>query len=284
MKKVIFCGLMTLLLYGCVSLVENTGRALDGSASAEKKIAVYRTAKKDKTMSGMEIWETKNKAGDRACAVMFDKFPAMKIHGTAPDESGLFNLVSLDYLGGNAHGWNEYRLDLFGEGTLKLGEKQAELSIPGGIETVQISWGRIRRYDTRITGNDALTNLRNRYERIQALTEWMNSREDSPAGLNPDDFEKYWKPILFPEMLKKKKQPEGWRMENDQFVKAEDIQWNTGYTERVFPELLRDIRNSGTLLRDWEEAIDWIYIDYEWDRIRETLAKETAFTLSKRKK
>jgi hypothetical protein len=91
-------------------------------------------------------------------------------------------------------------------------------------------------------------------------------------------FEQFWKPILFPELISRKKQPVGWQREGDQWKKAEDIRWNISYTERTFPELLRNIRNSGTMLRDWEEALDWIYLEYEWENIMELLSKEIVFT------
>ena len=260
---------------GCVSLVDITGRALDGSVSAEKKVAVYRT-------EGMVVREVRNKAGEHSVVIALSQFPAMKIRGKAPDDQGELYLISLDYLGGNTYGWNEYRLDLSGSGSLLLSDTAATLSIPDEIEAIQISAGRIKRYDTRITGNDALISLRNRRERVLALVEWMREREDVPIAPERKDFEKYWKPILFPEITAKKKRPQNWRQENDRRVRAEDIRWNTGYTERIFPELLRDVRNSGTLLRDWEEALDWIYIEYNWERITQTLAKENILVRAKR--
>jgi hypothetical protein len=225
----------------------------------------------------MELWEMRNKAGEHSVLITLRKFPTMKIRGSAPDERGEFTVTSLDYLGGGPHGWNEYRLDLSGTGNLVLGETTAALSIPDAIETVGISSGRIRRYDTRITGTEALTSLRNRHERIIAIAEWLNSPENPSAKAidNQKEFEQYWKPILFPEITAKKKRPELWLQEGDRQVMAEDIRWNTSYTERVFPEVLRGVRDSGTMLRDWEEALDWLYIEYEWSRITESLSTET---------
>jgi hypothetical protein len=49
----------------------------------------------------------------------------------------------------------------------------------------------------------------------------------------------------------------------------------------LFPEELREVRNSATMLRDWEEALDWIYNEYELDRIQETLAMETVLQKKK---
>jgi len=272
----LFILLTALCFSACTTLVEKAGTALDGSAFAEKKVAAYQSPM-------LAIQQMQNKAGEHSLLITMGKFPAMKIRGTAPNAQGEFTITSLDYLGGSPHGWNEYRLDLSGMGNLVLGETTATLSIPDEIETVEISSGRIRRYDTRITGTEALTSLRNRRERIAAIAEWMNS-PDNPAAkacINQKQFEQYWKPILFPEMIAKKKRPTGWQKEGDRWVRAEDIRWNTSYTERVFPELLRPIRDSGTMLRDWEEAVDWLFIECEWPRITEALSGET--TLHKRK-
>jgi len=270
----ILSGIMLYLCAGCVSLVEITGRALDGSAFAEKKTAVYRAP-------GMELWKMRNKAGENSLVIMLSKYPTMKLRASAVNELGEFNMVSLDYLGGSAQGWNEFRLDLAGEGKLILGEKTATISVNPEIEPIQISFARIRRYDTRFSGNEALTGLRNRHERIKAITEWMNSRENAPKDMKVKNFEKYWKPILFPEIVLVNKRPADWQQENDQWNRAESINWNKGYTERLFPEELREIRNSGTMLRDWEEAIDWIYNEYEWSRIKEILGQETVLTKKK---
>jgi hypothetical protein len=262
------------LCAGCVSLVEMAGRALDGSAFAEKKTAVYRAP-------GMELLEMQNKAGERSFIIKLNKFPTIKLLCSFPNEQGEFNLVSLDYLGGSAQGWNEFRLDISGEGRLVLDETTAVISVPHEIEAIQISFARIKRYDTRLSGTEALTGLRNRHERIKAIAEWMNNQGSAPKGADVKKFEKYWKPILFPETVSKKKRPADWQQENDQWNRAESIRWNTGYTERLFPQELREIRNSGTMLRDWEEAIDWLYNEYEWGRIQEILAPETVLTKKK---
>ena len=265
-----FMALASLLCTGCVSLMEKAGKALDGSGGAEKKAAEYRSP-------ALTVQQMRSKAGEDSLLITVSKFPAMKIRGSFPDEQGEFTITSLDYLGGSPHGWNEYRLDLSGTGNLVLGETAATLSIVEEIETVGISSGRIRRYDTRITGTEALTSLRNRRERLLTLAEWMNDGENPAAAVcaSQESFEKYWKPILFPEITAKKKRPEGWQREGDRWARAEDIRWNLDYTERVFPEVLRPIRNSGTMLRDWEEALAWIYIECEWPRITEALLGET---------
>jgi hypothetical protein len=278
--KLSFFGLLGVFLplwwVSCGTLVEKTGRFLDGSFRDEKKITVYRTAQKDG--ADMGVMEIRNKTGIHSVLITLEQFPAIKIHGSMPDENGAFHLTSLEYLGGSPHGWNEYRIDLAATGNLVLGETTAALSIPDEIISVEISAGRIRRFDTRITGTEALASLGNRRERILALTEWMSA----PHDLDRDDFEKYWKSVLFPELVSKRKRPKDWRQEGDTWARAEDIRWNTSYTERVFPEELWSIRNSGTMLRDWEEAFEWIYVEYSWNRITELLSQETVLNRTKK--
>jgi len=288
-KKIIYSIALPplLLVFGCLSVMEKTGQFLDGSLLAEKQTALYRAAGKDGAVADMEIAvvekkgtvpvtetdEGKSSSSAQSVIITINKYPMIKFRGSFPDEENGFFLTTLDYLAGSTHGWNEYSLDLLGSGSLVLGDT-AVFQITEEIEPIQISTGRIHRYDTRITGIEALTGLRNRRERVIALVEWMRSLDDAPKGQSISNFEVYWKPILFPEMVKKKKRPADWQQEGDVFIRAEDIRWNTGYTQRVFSEELFPVRNSGTLLRDWEEALSWIYYEYEWENITELLSQQ----------
>jgi len=249
--------------------MEKAGRAIDGSASSEKKVSVYRAGKE------ITVTVIKNKTSRQSVLITLDKYPMMRLRGSMPDEDGAFTLNSLEYLSGSVHGWNEYSMEILGAGSLSFGDESV-LEISGDIEQIRISSGRIQRYDTRITGTEALTSLRNRNERIAAAASWM-AAFDAPGkrAINDiEDFEIFWKPILFPELVPKKKRPDGWLMEGDVFVKAEDIRWNAGYTERAFLEDLHPVRNSGTMLRDWEETLSWLYLAYEWENIKEILSNK----------
>jgi hypothetical protein len=262
------------LLFSCISIMEKAGQTLDGSAFKEKIVAVYQTAGNMDSQSDMKISVVENKRKEKSIIITIKNFPMIKLLGSFPDEDGVFFVTTMEFLAGSTHGWNEYSLELAGTGIFKL-EDTFVLNIEE-LEPVQIVKGRIQRYDTRITGNEALPALRNRRERILALTEWMESFNPE-KGRSFKDFEKYWQPILFPEMVSKKKKPDGWIQDGDKFQRAESIRWNTGYTERVFSEELWPIRNSGTLLRDWEEALSWIYLEHEWKNIVELLYKEIIF-------
>jgi hypothetical protein len=270
----VIAGILVLFFAGCFSVADGAGRVLDGSAFEEKKIAFYRSSIKDGDRVDMEVVEVQNKAGERSVLLSLGDFPMMKLRGTMPNENGEFFLLSLEFLGGSVQGWNEYTMDLLGEGSLVLGDNSV-LELNEEIEKVEISYARIQRHDTRIIGNEALTGLRNRRERVSAVVQWMRSLDASENGQSIENFEMYWKPVLFPEVVSKKYSPLDWTREGDIFIKSEDINWNTSYTKRVFPEELHQVRNSGTLLRDWEEALSWLYMEYQWDSIVQCFSQET---------
>jgi hypothetical protein len=262
---IIFCG--GLIWGGCTGLisrgVEQAGRVLDGSAFAEKTLSRYQGWTFD--TGTVEVREVADKQG-ASLVILLEDFPAIRFRGSGPAENGDFYLTRLDYLGGNVSGWNEFTLELSGAGTFVASEGAAVLAFAAPPEPVQISSGKIRRNETRITGNEALTSLRNRYERILALTEWMRSRE-GPVMAGHSSFQDYWQPVLLPETVSPGKRPPAWTRDAAQWVWAEDRRWNAAYTKNLFPEELRILRDSGALLRDWEEASEWIYFEYSWEKI-----------------
>jgi len=273
--KYLILIIMTFLLFTCVSIVEKTGQVLDGSAFKLKTVSVYKTTGKEENQQEIKISVVENKSKEKLIIITLANFPMIKLLGTFPNEEGVFTLTTLEFLAGSANGWNEYTMELMGTGNLKF--KDTVILKIEEIEPIQITKGRVQRYDTRLTGNEALSALRNRHERLLSLTDWMLSL-NLEKGKKIDDFERFWQPILLPEMVLKKKRPNDWVQKADQFQKTDDIRWNTSYTERTFPEELWPIRNSGTLLRDWEEAVSWIHLEYEWKNIVELLSKETIFT------
>jgi hypothetical protein len=272
--KYLIVFIFIFFLFSCISIVEKAGQVIDGSAFKEKTAAVYKAALNNNLQSDIKMSVVKNNANEKSIIITIEKFPMMKILGSYPNGDGVFFITSLEYLAGSTHGWNEYTLELAGTGTLKF-EDTVIFSIEE-IEPVQIVKGAIHRYDTRITGSEALPSLRNRRERILSLTEWMESY-NTEKERTIKEFEDYWKPVLFPEMVSKKKRNDIWIQDGDKFQKIDSINWNTGFSERILPEELWQVRNSGTLLRDWEEALPWIYLEYKWENIVESLYGEINF-------
>jgi hypothetical protein len=262
------------------------GRALDGSAFAEEELARYRLAwapgytgagdeEPDREESGsLEVRRLRGKNGVESLAIFPGTLPGVRINTTRPDAEGGFYFVSLDFFCSSLMGWNEFTLELSGGGTFREKDGGACLQVRVPVEMAGIGKGAIRRQETRLDRDEALTALRNRQERITALCAWMRGRGEAPPLRNVEEFEAWWKPILLPEMVSSSQRPGLWTEENAEWSRAEDIDWNTAYTRAVFSEDLWKIRDSGTLLRDWEETIDWIYIIYEWDDLCEFLSRE----------
>ena len=273
-EKIAAIVFLLMMLSGCVSIMEKTGQVLDGSAFAEKKIARYRIREKDGAQFDMELRHVQNKAGQRHLLVTQNKFPAILLRAAEPDAQENFYVSSVEYISGNNAGWNQYSLEISGSGSCVLGESGAVFSLNDDIEKVQISQGKIRLFDTTVTGTDAVNNLRNREDRIEVLAAWMKEQKNTGNDLKRREFQKYWKPLLFPEISPRAKRPVGWQLEGDQYKRSEDIKWNTSYSERAFPEILRPVRNSGTLLRDWEEAFEWIYLQYNWETFTAMFSNE----------
>ncbi|ULQ58865.1 hypothetical protein K7I13_10025 [Brucepastera parasyntrophica] len=256
---------------GCSTLVEKSGEVLDGSAFDEKTTAIYRSGEKG-SRSDMRI--IREKETDRELLVMTSEaFPGLELYSTVPVPGYSLDAAEIEFirariLSSHVYGWNEFSLDLFGTAHCILRGYYASLEIDAPPERIQVSEGMIRLKSRRLTGGEALTSLRNRRERILALAEWMEDSEWGGSTFSSQkEFENYWKPILFPELVKKKERPQVYSTENAQWIRTDSIRWNKTYTEFLFPEELWELRNSGALLRDWEEAVTWIFYECHWDSI-----------------
>jgi hypothetical protein len=260
------------LCSGCSSLVNLGGRALDGSAFQERTLARYRGPAVE-GLGVVEVREIRQKTGDTVITISPRVMPSLVLAGS-PSGAGEFRLNSLRFLASSVTGWNEFTREISGSGVLRVEGSRAVLRLHGPVDPLDIRGGKIRQKDTRLLGEQALQALRNREERIAALVRWMRSREQVPVFDSQRSFERYWKPILLPELVSGKKRPQAWSETGAVWVRAEDIWWNRSYTEILFPGELREVRDSGTLLRDWEEAAAWIYLEYGWERITALLGEE----------
>ncbi|MDR2095497.1 MAG: hypothetical protein LBP76_08260 [Treponema sp.] len=265
------------LLASCAGLVEKTGRLLDGSAFAEKTLSVYRSLPSVQGGSpsrGIELRRVRSRTQEEFLIIKPEAFPTIRLRCSAPAPDGGFSFLACEYLEASSAGWNEFSLELAGPGG-KLWEQGNVVFIrlgEGAFEPVQITAGKIRYGSRRQSGNEALTSLRNRYERIAALTKWMHAYPDAPAFSGRKDFKAFWEPLLLPELSRAGRKNS--LRNGTEWVRSEGIKWNARYTEALFPEELRTLRDSGALLRDWEETPFWIYFIYSWDDLERILSSE----------
>jgi hypothetical protein len=257
-----------LLLPGCSTLMNKAGRVLDGSAGREKTTGLYRSGGEKgrrvvlKTLRGRD--------GKESAALSLESLPGLELRLNWPPENGRAELRSLYFLSSGAAGWNEFSLELLGDFSIGGAGGVLDLTLSGAPGAVQIFEGKIRHRNAKISGPEALRALRNRRERILALTGWMREFQ-APRQWDLAGFERYWKPRLFPERVLPWRRPaeweKAWGRRQGRWQREGDLRWNLDYSDRYFPEELRPIRNAGALLRDWEEASGWIYMEYRWEEI-----------------
>jgi hypothetical protein len=246
-----------------VSVVEKAGMALDGSLFTEKTIAQYEGL----INRSVTVRETRAKDGATYFLISLDVYPFVTLRTTTPDERGAVKPVAFQFLAGSYDGWNEFTLDLTGHGAYE----QSVLSIRE-LMPVAISAGKLLHNGRRLSGEDALSSLRNREARIEAIVEWMRGITAPKRFASLEAFEAYWKPLLVPEVVGAKERPVIWER-GAETKRGEGVEWNSKYTASMFPQDLWELRDSGALLRDWEEASAWIYFVYDQEYIIEQFSK-----------
>jgi hypothetical protein len=247
--------------------VETAGHILEGTAFNEKTVKVYKTADKN-----LDFRVISMKDGERRAVFTLNSIPYLRFYCSEPDATGHFSVTRLNFLFSNPDGWMEGAMAVSGMGVLS---SDGNFSIDGDINLEEITGGAIRRRDRHISGERAVTELRNRSERIASVITWMKERPSPWGGAEVSlaGFESYWRPILLPEIAPTKQRPIRFNelKKDGEYSYGENVRWNTAYTRELFPEHLRRLRDSGSLLRDWEEAAAWFYIYYNWYTIVKTL-------------
>ncbi|MDR1059014.1 MAG: hypothetical protein LBL43_05650 [Treponema sp.] len=243
--------------------MNRAGRALDGSAFREKTTGLYRSGGEKGRRVLLKI--LRNRDGEESAALSPESLPGLELRLDWPPLDGRAELRSLTFLCSGAAGWNEFSMELPGTLSLDGAGDVLTLTFYEVPEGALISGGKIRHKNMKISGPEALGALRNRRERILALTGWMKEFPNPPAFGDAADFERYWKPRLFPERVPRWRRPAEWKGVQGRWQREGDLRWNLDYSDRYFPEELRPLRNAGALLRDWEEASGWIYLEYQWE-------------------
>jgi len=263
--------IITAFLAGCAGIMQKGGELIEGSLFDKMQLALYRSSGKGRSAK-VEIRESRLDDGKWITEVNSSRWPGFTILGGMPAGNGSFELYEVRILSSHLNGWNDFSLDVLGMAFFENPKKSGGIfRMAGDVERVQISSGSIRLKSSRLTGNTALTALRNRRERILALTEWMAEKTEdgvvSAVFRSQKEFDRYWKGRLFPELVSKSRRPGEYTAKNAEWRRADSVKWNMTYTENLFPENLWEYRNSGAMLRDWEEALPWIFMEYSWDYI-----------------
>lgn len=220
--------------------------------------------------------------------------PGMTINGQVSREEGqfIYYVTDVRLFSNWNNGWTEGFYEASGKYLIKkeaLGYKFVELD---SFELWDIIRGEIRYHDTYYRKDDGMWKVKNRVDRLKEVSRVLHKdfnlepiygsidRENSLGG----KFSEAVYPILFPELNKfealerENKLPKEYYLYNSEttFIQGSGINWRDDYTKSVFPEQLWELRNTGTMFRDVQEAPNIFFSLYNLEGfIEEILLKET---------
>lgn len=156
----------------------------------------------------------------------------------------------------------------------------------------------IRYRDAVLDQQSAIKHFCNRWDRIRATASFLKGRETvavtgqnavyPPFRLKKDksgiSFFARNSKLLFPEIYGYKTVEEMERYRDSKKAVAEDIKWNLAYTEDTFPENLREIRDTGTMFRDWEESAELFYLATWHAEMLESAARNSIISVTEETK
>ena len=187
-------------------------------------------------------------------------------------------------------GWTE--IEYMAQGTVywTVDASSVTARIEQPVELIGVEQAAIRRRDTRLRGDYAWQEARRRSERIREIAVlwrdfapprlFQQARPNYPLHIlfRRDNFLQYWGSTFFPEVY-------GWgdywdgreEKQDSMTVRGEDIAWNVSVSEHLLPPEYTDLRNSGTLFRDFEEGLEWVYLVWVWEEFFTGIVPELRF-------
>ncbi len=154
----------------------------------------------------------------------------------------------------------------------------------GEIKTAQTRYA-----DLYYKGDRANELLRNRIARIKSVNEYLVEYgmpmffssaiyppvfSTSKSDKKQKTFFEATRSLLFPEMYPFGAVKVDYQAKST-YELADSILWNRQYSEKMFPEHLRDVRNGGSLYKDYEESIELFYVFYNLDYFLRMLVLNT---------
>lgn len=169
-------------------------------------------------------------------------------------------------------GWTE--ADISTTGKLAASEREGgwKVSTVEPFAAEYAERAQVRYQDNRVTGDECVALFDRRINRIRAAAYFLNEKFDGKSfpefgrGGAGSAFAVAAGQTLFPEIYG---YPEGTAESQESAEtrkKGEGIVWDAGYSASGIPENLREVRDTGTLYRDWEETSLLFYYIYELER------------------
>ena len=261
----------TLAVFIALAAAVLAAPVLASCASAPEAAVGWRGAES----TGGGTWELAVSETD-AAVFATDRVEQAVVFGEAfpeADGSWVFHIDGVRWFESRINGWTEASFAAYGSLRLiPVGRSwKAEIverPVIDGVAEAEILYRRKGHY-----GDRAVDIVRRRWLRSLSVADHLRSLPDADGGTfgepgrsrrssASETFAENVGPRLFPEIYGP---PKGRRKADaGQGSWAEGVRWDTSYTEAAFPPELHEVRNSGTLLRDFEESPGLIYLAYLW--------------------
>lgn len=199
-----------------------------------------------------------------------DLIPGITLYGNA--NGGFLYITKVRYFSNWAEGWTEGFYEASGKYKINKAQDGFYLTQEDKLEIWDITSGEIRHKNKYYRDDNGLQKVRNRINRINEYISVIKN-----AGFGHIDFiggikketkissftlKKDFYPVLFPEVMgfekleKANELPKCYYSANyEEFkVEGDNINWRQDYTKAVYPEHLWELRDTGTIYRDLEEA------------------------------
>lgn len=198
----------------------------------------------------------RNKEGEVYGEYRNPLIPAAVISGDIEDtrEGGLrFYVTEVRFFTNWPNGWTEGVYEASGTYLLHNTGGNTRLEVEEEFTLWDITSGGIRYFDTYYRGDEGSRKVKNRIDRMTEISRFVKKEKGFP-GKDRVTFSRNIRAFLFPEAA----------------VMGAGIVWDKQYTEKILPEQYIELRNSGTIYRDFEEAPVLFYTMYNLDYVMNT--------------
>lgn len=236
----------------------------------------------------------KNESGKHILSLNSPVIPGITINGQVSIEAGeiVYYITDVRLFSNWENGWTEGFYEASGKYVIeKKSNSNYKFKEVDKFELWDIVSGEIRYHDSFFRADDGMWKVKNRVDRLKEVTRILHKDfnlapvygSNTKATTISGKFEDSVYLLLFPELYKFEKLEQknslpktfyGNTFEKET-VKGNGIKWRVDYTKSVFPEQLWELRDTGTMYRDAQEAPNILLSLYNLDGfINDILLKE----------
>lgn len=278
-------------LEGCLSVKEVYKSAL----SDDKKTIDYKTTFIVKT----------DKSGKDHGFLTTSLLPSIRFEGdVTTDLSGdmVFNINNTYFFTNSSRTYSEGEISTYGKIVWHNSDGGVVPLVKEKIEFIEVTKGETRNNDLYYRGTKGLEKIKNKFERVKETTIYLKSRQDFPEYFGKNDKANYFfstnreagegfyykiKRILFPELYGIKNLYDRGLLDpsydiskldtTGDIVIGDDVAYRKSYSDTVITKILREQRNNGTLLCDFNESFEFIEAIYNMDYFFDKHLADTVF-------